>query len=164
MIYSLYPGTQISESSLERSALDIKTTAVVCFPLWLCYSLFSGTYRCKNELSILVDLYGCMVPGHTLVCHLVISRDLAWDNVRWAIHTYHFSATCGIQFIKRETCLQRPLPWDYSGPCILRLDHPFSMFTQANVVLNGGLFRLIAGLKMQGIVKWRGLKSQGQLY
>ncbi len=61
----------------------------------------------------------------------------------------------------------------YSGPCILRPPiQPGKCGLKLEVVLkfkdiwieNKRMVPLIAGLKMEGIVKWRGLKSQGQLY
>ncbi len=57
----------------------------------------------------------------------------------------------------------------YSGPCILRLPfQPEKYGLKFDVVLkwrdiyfeNIRIVSLIAGLKMEGIVKWRGLKLQ----
>ncbi len=61
----------------------------------------------------------------------------------------------------------------YSGPCILRPPlQPDKYGYKLEVVLkwrdvyteNIRMVLLIAGLKMEGIVKWRGLKSRGPLY
>ena len=61
----------------------------------------------------------------------------------------------------------------YSSPCILRLPlQPLNFGLKLKVVLNWRdigienirMVSLIAGLKIEGIVKWRGLKSQGPLY
>ncbi len=61
----------------------------------------------------------------------------------------------------------------YSGPCILRPPlQPEICGLKSKVVLKWRdiyiesirIVFLIAGLKMEGIVTWRGLKSQGPLY
>ncbi len=60
----------------------------------------------------------------------------------------------------------------YSSPCILRPPlQPLNFGLKLKVVLNWRdicienirIVSLIAGLKIEGIVKWRGLKSQGPL-
>ena len=70
--------------------------------------------------------------------------------------------------------LIRPLHWGYSSLCILRppLQPEKYHGLKLGVVLkwreicteNIRVVSLIAGLKIEGIVTWRGLKSQGPLY